>query len=83
MFSQTQHADACLGAAVKASIDTLKVCLATSRVCDLLCKLLLHCLLWLYQLCVPCVCGGGASWHGLAGQEAGTHACGSQSSSDC
>ena len=25
MFSQTQHADACLGAAVKASIDTLKV----------------------------------------------------------
>lgn len=27
MFSQTQHADACLGAAVKASVDTLKVCL--------------------------------------------------------
>lgn len=26
MFSQTQHADACLGAAVQASIDTLKVC---------------------------------------------------------
>lgn len=25
MFSQTQHADACLGAAVKACIDTLKV----------------------------------------------------------
>lgn len=26
MFSQTQHADACVGAAVQASIDTLKVC---------------------------------------------------------
>ena len=25
MFAQTQHADACLGAAVQASIDTLKV----------------------------------------------------------
>ena len=27
MFSQTQHADACVGAAVQASIDTLKVLL--------------------------------------------------------
>jgi len=32
MFSQTQHADACVGAAVQASIDTLKVCLAFALV---------------------------------------------------
>ena len=32
MFSQTQHADACLGAAVQASIDTLKVCPACLNV---------------------------------------------------
>ena len=32
MFSQTQHADACVGAAVQASIDTLKVCFAFALV---------------------------------------------------
>lgn len=32
MFCQTQHADACVGAAVQASIDTLKVCFAVALV---------------------------------------------------
>lgn len=71
MFSQTQHADACLGAAVKTSIDTLKVCLPGYF------QSLPRCFIVSYGLtscvCRVSVCSGGASSRSLAWQEAVAH----------